>query len=91
MNDFETLKEKFALVQDKNQKLREERIRLESEIKTLEADYHKKLQELLAMTGAASYEEAMDICKAKREEVDRETEQLNKELDRYLAAGENRQ
>ena len=80
----EELKEKFARVQEQNQHLREERIRLESEVKTLEADYQKKLSELLEVTNTKSYEEAVLFCKEKRRQLEEETERLDKELEQYL-------
>lgn len=83
----ELLKEKFARLQEENQRLREERIRLESEVKTLEADYQKKLAELLEMTGTQSYSEAVEACRKKREELDAETEKLDRELEQYLDPG----
>ena len=84
MVSVENLKEKFARLQEQNQYLRERRIALESEIKALEADYQRKLQELLAVTGTASYEEAVAYCKTKRRELDEATKQLDKELEHYL-------
>ena len=47
MVSAENLKDKFLRIQERNQQLREERIRLESQVKALEADYQKKLEELL--------------------------------------------
>ena len=89
MATAEDIKEKFARLQEQNQHLREERIRLESEVKTLEADYQKKLAELLEVTGTSSYEEAVAFCRTKREELDAEIELLNKELDYYLNPGDS--
>lgn len=84
MVSAENLKEKFVRVQEQNQRLREERIRLESEVKTLEADYQKKLQELLEATGTSTYQEAVKFCQDKRKELEEETERLDKELEQYL-------
>lgn len=80
----ENLKEKFARLQEQNQFLRDKRISLETEIKTLDADYQKKLQELLELTGTSSYEEAVAFCQKKRKEIEEETERLDKELEQYL-------
>ena len=84
MVSVENLKDKFVRLQEQNQHLREERIRLESEVKTLEADYKKKLQELLEVTGTATYQEAVKFCQDKRKELEEETERLDKELENYL-------
>ncbi len=78
------LKKKFLLLQERNQKLREERIRLESEVKTLQEDYKKRLDELLNLTETSTYEAAIELCKTKRIELDKETDRLNKELDKYI-------
>ena len=80
----EDLKNKFAQVQEQNRKLREEHIRLESEVKSYRADYEKKLKELLQSTGKGSYDEAVEFCKEKRRELDEETTRLNAELEGYL-------
>ena len=80
----ENLKEKFARLQEQNQFLRDKRISLETEIKTLDADYQKKLQELLELTGTSSYQEAVAFCQRKRKEIEEETERLDKELEQYL-------
>lgn len=84
MVTIENLTEKFMKLQEKNQKLREERIRLDSEVKALESDYQKKLAELLEVTQTSSYEEAVAFCKEKKEELDKETERLDAELNKYL-------
>ena len=84
MVSVENLKDKFVRLQEQNQHLREERIRLESEVKTLEADYKKKLQELLEVTGTTTYQEAVKFCQDKRKELEEETERLDKELENYL-------
>lgn len=80
----ENLKEKFARLQEQNQFLRDKRISLETEIKTLDTDYQKKLQELLELTGTSSYQEALAFCQKKRKEIEEETERLDKELEQYL-------
>lgn len=84
MVSAENLKEKFARLQEQNQFLRDKRISLETEIKTLDADYQKKLQELLELTGTSSYQEAVAFCRKKRKEIEEETERLDKELEQYL-------
>ena len=84
MVSAENLKDKFLRIQERNQQLREERIRLESQVKALEADYQKKLEELLKVTGTNSYEEAIQFCQNRRSELEAETERLDKELEGYL-------
>lgn len=86
MQDINTLKRKFAQAQEIEQSLKETRIRLETEIKNLEADYKKELQELLELTGEPTYEKAVEHYKKELAEIEAEKEQLAKELDNYIAA-----
>ena len=48
---IDELKEKFSTVQNISQGLKEEKIRLESELSTLEKDYNEQVKELLEKTG----------------------------------------
>ncbi len=81
---IEDLKKKFAMLQEMHQNLREKRIQLESELKTLDADYQKKVKEFLKLTGTSSYEEAVEFCRSKKSELDKEMENLNTELTQFL-------
>ena len=81
---LEELKNQFVMVQKNHQSLREEKIRLESELKALDADYQKKLQELLEVTNTNSYEEAVEFCRSKKDELDAEMERMSAELENYL-------
>ena len=90
MVSTEDLVRKFSKLQEQNRKLREEHIRLESELKSCRADYDKKLKELLDATGKSSYDEAVAYCKEKRVELNEETDRLNSELDMYLNPKGNR-
>ena len=53
--NIKDLKEKFASVQNISQSLKEEKIRLESELATLEKDKKSKLADLLEKTGTSIY------------------------------------
>lgn len=81
---IEELKEKFTTVQNINQSLKEEKIRIESELKTLDADYKEQLKELLEKTGTASFEEAVQVYKQKKEELEINMDSLEQELNKYL-------
>lgn len=81
---IEELKQKFVDLQQSHQTLREDKIRLESELKALDADYQEKLKQLLEVTNTSSYEEAVEFCKTKKAELDREMEEMNVELENYL-------
>ncbi len=85
MQNIEELKEKFLLLQQTHQRLREEKIRLESEIKTMQTDYDNKLKELLAATGTHSLEEAVRVCEDQKARLDDDASRLALELDRYLS------
>lgn len=78
------LKEKFNAVQNIHQELKEEKIRLESEINTLQKDYDEKAKELLEKTGTASVEEASAYCDKMKKELTEEMESLSVELNKYL-------
>ena len=81
---IDELKEKFSTVQNISQGLKEEKIRLESELATLEKDYNEHVNELLEKTGAATLDDAMEVYKKKREELDSSMIELEKELNGYL-------
>ena len=59
--NIKDLKEKFASVQNISQSLKEEKIRLESELATLEKDKESKLADLLEKTGTSTYDEAVNF------------------------------
>lgn len=80
----EELKQKFVDLQQTHQKLREDKIRLESELNALETDYQAKLKNLFEVTNTSSYDEAVEFCKAKKAELDKEMEEMNAELENYL-------
>ena len=82
--DIKDLKEKFTTVQGISQNLKEEKIRIESQIKTLESDYKEKEKEIIEKTGQPTIEEAVKYVKDKKEELDKSMIELAKELDSYL-------
>lgn len=81
---LQEIKERFTTVQNINQSLKEEKIRTESELNTLQSDYDVVLKELLEKTGATTLEEAVAIFDKKRAELDAEMEALGIELSKYL-------
>lgn len=82
--DIKDLKEKFTTVQNISQSLKEEKIRIESQLKTLESDYEDKVKEILEKTGKSSIEEAMLYIKEKKEKLDKDMAKLEGELNSYL-------
>lgn len=82
--NIKDLKEKFASVQNISQSLKEEKIRLESELATLEKDKKSKLADLLEKTGTSTYDEAVSFVSNKKKELDLEMQSLDAELSNYL-------
>lgn len=82
--DIKDLKEKFNSVQNISQSLKEESIRLESELSTLKKDYDAKLKNLLEETGASTFDEAKSIIENKKSELETEMKTLDTELSGYL-------
>lgn len=78
------LKEKFDTVQKIAQSLKEDSIRLESEIKTLESDYSKQLTDILELTGAVDLEGAVKAYESKKLALEQEKQSLEVELNSYL-------
>lgn len=80
----EELKEKFNTVQNITQGLKEEKIRLESELKTLENDYNEQVKELLEKTGTSSLDEAKSVYEDMSAKLKSDMSDLEKELNSYL-------
>lgn len=78
------LKEKFTTVQSITQGLKEEKIRLESELNTLEKDYDEQVKELLEKTGASSLEEAKTMYDSMKDKLESDMVELEEELNKYL-------
>lgn len=81
---LQELKEKFNTVQNISQSLKEEKIRLESEIKTLKTSYDESLKELLELTGASTLEEATKMYKDRKSKLDADMVSLSSQLNKYL-------
>lgn len=84
MQNINILKNKFAQAQEIEQSLKETRIRLETEIKSLEADYSQAIQELTELTGKTSYEDILAYYKEGLARIEAEKQSLSEELDRYI-------
>ena len=87
------LKEKFNTLQGISQSLKEDKIRLESELKTLQSDRDELLKSLMEKTGTESFEDAVKYYETHKEDLDKEmselSETLNTFLDTYGEDGEN--
>lgn len=89
MEGIDVLKSKFEEVQKKSQTYKEQKIRLESELKTLQSDYDEKVKELLELTGTSSVEEAKSFCDEKEKDLETKMRELDDRLNEYLNAGES--
>lgn len=81
---IQELKEKFNTVQNISQSLKEEKIGLESELRTLTADYNEQVKLLLEKTGASTLEEAIQVYKSRKEKLEGDMDSLATELSGYL-------
>lgn len=81
---LQDIKEKFSTVQNISQSLKEEKIRTESELKTLKADYDELVKELLEKTGTTTVEEAIAFYQSQRSNLDSRMVELSTELSKYL-------
>lgn len=81
---IQEIKEKFNTVQSIGQSLKEEKISLESELRTLTSDYDEQVKKLLEKTGASSLEEAIQIYKKRKADLESEMTSLSDELSGYL-------
>lgn len=84
MSNIEEVKEKFESLQKINQSLKEEKIRVESEIETLKNTYNEKLDLLLKETGTNTLEEAVEYCTKEKEKLDKEISELDSKISQYL-------
>ena len=81
---LQEIKEKFNTVQSIGQSLKEEKISLESELRTLTSDYDDQVAKLLEKTGASTLEEAIQVYKQRKTKLDSDMTSLSDELSKYL-------
>lgn len=82
--EINDLKEKYDSLQTLNQSLREEKIRLSSEVKTLKESLDKKEKELLDSTGKESLQDVVSWYEEESRNLSDEVSKLTKELQSYL-------
>lgn len=81
---LQEIKEKFNTVQTIGQSLKEEKISLESELRTLTSDYDDQVAKLLEKTGASTLDEAIQVYKQRKTKLDSDMTSLSDELSKYL-------
>lgn len=84
--EINDLKEKYNSLQTLNQSLREEKIRLSSEVKTLKESLDKKEKELLDSTGKESLQDVVKWYEEESRNLSEDVSKLTKELQSYLDA-----
>ena len=82
--EINDLKEKYDSLQTLNQSLREEKIGLSSEVKTLKESLDKKEKELLDSTGKESLQDVVNWYEEESRNLSDEVSKLTKELQSYL-------
>jgi FtsZ-binding cell division protein ZapB len=82
--EINDLKEKYNSLQTLNQSLREEKIRLSSEVKTLKESLDKKEKELLDSTGKESLQDVVKWYEEESRNLSEDVSKLTKELQSYL-------
>lgn len=78
------IKERFQSVQNIQQSLKEEKIRLESEYATLKKSYEDKVSELLSKTESSSVEEAISKHEDNKKKLEEDMTTLFDKLSGFL-------
>jgi septal ring factor EnvC (AmiA/AmiB activator) len=86
MVDVKEIKSKFNELQENVTKLNNQKIGLESEIKTIESDMSDLVEKLLKLTGKETVEDALDFYNKQTEVLENKKKVVSEELDKYLNA-----
>lgn len=84
MSDIKAIKEKFNELQENVTKMNNQKIGLESEIKTIKDDVDALVKKLLEKSGKKTIEEALGHFKEEQEKLETQKDTLSKELDKFL-------
>lgn len=84
MQNLENIKAKFEKIQNTKQKLNEDKIRLETEIKNLSSEADKLLQELFSISNTNSIEELENYQQQMQQQLTNAKNNLEIELDKFL-------
>jgi predicted nucleic acid-binding Zn-ribbon protein len=84
MADMKDIKEKFSRLQNEVTKLNNQKIGMESEIRTIEEDMNDLGDKILSATGKGSLEDAFEYFKEQNDKLEDRKEKLSLELDKYL-------
>lgn len=84
MIDIKSVEEKFKSVMSVKSSLNDQRIRLETSIETLEKDIQEKVKEILELTGASTFEEAVEVYKSREEEYSKKLEEFDIKLTQFI-------
>ena len=78
------IKNKFQALQKITQNLKEEKIGYESKLNTIQSQYDEKVSKLLECTNTSTLEEAVKLCKEKKEELEKLKSELDAEISKYI-------
>ena len=84
MESLDAVKAKFQKLQSIVNKLNEEKVGYEAQLSTLNSQYNEQLESLLKEVNAKDFDEAVAICKKKKEELEELKTSLQESLDGYL-------
>ena len=82
---IEEIKTKFQSLQSEHQRLREEKVRFEAQLATLQNQYDEQVKALLEETKTTSLEEAATYLKKQQAEIEQLKSTLQTELDSYTS------
>jgi predicted nucleic acid-binding Zn-ribbon protein len=85
MADIKEIKEKFNLLQNKVTQLSNQKIGLESEIKTVESDMQELEDKIIKASGKSTLDEALKFFTEQSTVLDEKKAKLSAELDKYLS------
>lgn len=84
MATLEEVKAKFSSVEKINQSLKDELIRTEEQLKSVEEAYNKAVKKLFELTDKDTIEDARVYISQMREDLDTKLNDLNTKLSEYL-------
>ena len=83
------LAKKYEEAKEIHESFNNEKIKLESALETYKKDYNEKLEALLQLTGAESYEDAVKLVKKDKAKLEKDSEKLEAVLDTYIKSYES--
>ncbi len=88
LEKMESVKKKFNDLQKMVTDLNNQKISLESEVKTVNTDIDEQLAELFKLTGKENFEESVQYFHGLRDELVESVSDIEKEIDMFLHSSE---